>query len=116
MPRKAASTKPWFVNQSLATAWVSDPYPVDYDLVVGITMDVTGVTSNSGQFVVQASNDNLSWYPLDVYPAIFVGNVNSSFDIHLHSVPYRWLRMTFTPGGISPNGVASSIISAKSEC
>jgi hypothetical protein len=116
LPRKAASVKPWFVNQPLSTEWFSDPYAIDYDLVVGITMDVSGVTSNEGRFFVQASNDNSSWYDLNVYPAIFVGNVNNSFNIHLHSVPYRWLRMHFVPAGISPDGVASSIISAKSEC
>jgi hypothetical protein len=115
MPRKAASVKYLFENQSLATAFTSVSYPVDYQTVVGITMDVVGVTDNVGQFFVQASNDDISWYTLNVSPPIQLTNIADALDIHLHSLPYRWVRMIFTPAGTSPNGSVSAIISAKSE-
>jgi hypothetical protein len=116
MPSKATSIKPWFTDQSLSTSFTSDSYPVDYQALIGITMDVVGLTTNSGQFYVQASNDNISWYTLNVSPNITLTNINDSFDIHLHGLPYRFIRMTFTPAGPTPDGSVSAIISAKAVC
>jgi hypothetical protein len=116
VPRKAASSKPWFTNQSLSVAWSSEPYNLDYQSLVGITMSTAGVTSNQGTFVLEASNDLVTWYTLDVKPPMVLANVDNDFEIHLSVFPYRYGKMTFTPSGVSPDGVISSIISAKAEC
>lgn len=114
-------TRPYLVAtaQSLGSAFQTLPMSVDYLDNVGIILDAKSVTTNSGNFAVQVrfkvvetgQFSNWGTLTLDVIPTL--ANASVAIAINLNQIPFSEFRVTFTPGGGTPNGTVDVWLSAR---
>ena len=111
--KKIISPYKIFNATSLASSAISIVTQVTGIDNVGITLSTTGVTTNTGAFVVEASIDGMTFIDLGVIPTLVLSNVDNNFIINLNQVPFVAIRVRFTPGGGTPNGVVTGYITGK---
>ena len=89
----------------------------------GITINTTGVTSNTGTFKVQGTNNDVydsmgntlatqpTWFDLGV--AVTLAGADITFEPNINQFPWRYLRIVFTAVGGSGNGTVEGIFKGK---
>lgn len=92
---------------------------------VGITLNTSAVTTNTGTFTVEGTNDNpynmdgstktsgVVWFNIPVSPTMVLANANATFEPDLNQVPWAYLRVKFVPAGGTPNGTVVGTICGK---
>lgn len=101
---------------SLAVPWTSAYVNAQNLDSIGIIIITNGVTTNTGQFIVEGNNDinaSLGWKPLDVDPPMLLFNDDAGMDINLNGYPYAFFRVSFVPGGPTPNGNVTIFVMGK---
>lgn len=110
---------------SLAVEQVTPAFDIRWHDNIGIQLDTTGVTTNTGTFYVEATNQNpfnadgsqvssvISWEALDVEPVNTLTNTDAKFRINANQVPFGFIRVHFVPAGDTPNGTVIGILVAK---
>lgn len=111
-------------GQSLAAGFQSSPINIDYMDNIGIIIDASSVTDNTGTFTVEArakdpaTNATSSWVNLPLSNGSTVApptlaDADASFDVFLYNVPYSEFRIVFSAAGGTPDGVADVWIESK---
>jgi hypothetical protein len=100
---------------SLASSFSSESYEMRYLYSAGIIISCTGVTHNTGSFIIEASNDKIKWVDMGVSPTMKLADTSKDFLCSIDKIPFDQIRITFTPGGATPNGTASATIVGKAE-
>jgi hypothetical protein len=98
---------------SLAASFSSEPVTIQYLDNIGITLQCTGITANTGSFRIECSVDGDLWVDIGVTPSISLANTNDNIIINLSQLPFSKLRVAFTPAGSTPNGVVVGYITGK---
>lgn len=111
---------------SLATDQFGPAFAVKFHDNIGFTLDTAGVTSNTGTFFIEATNENpfdsmgrpkvpaiTSWEALDVEPVNILAGADAKFRVDLNQVPFAYIRCHFVVAGSTPNGTVVGRIQAK---
>lgn len=111
---------------SLAVEQFGPAFAVKFHDNIGFTLDTTEVTTNTGTFFFEATNENpfdsfgrpkvpaiTSWEALDVSPASTLADADAKFRADLNQVPFAYIRVHFIPAGGTPNGTVVGRIQAK---
>lgn len=102
--------------KSLASSFQTDPTDIKYMHNVGYTIACSGVTSNTGEFKVEArikeSETSYSdWMELEFSTPIQLTNADKDIIINLNQLPFSQVRLTFTDS--AGDGVCDIFVSAK---
>jgi hypothetical protein len=110
--------------QSLSASFNSAVFRVKYLDNIGINIDCTGVTSNTGTFAIQhrivkealpsESTFKSSWATLTLDAVPTLAGASTVFFVNLNQVPPGEIRVAFTAAGGSPNGSCDIWLSATS--
>jgi hypothetical protein len=108
-----------FWNGQSLSATVHGP-PISMHILdnAGLTLNTSNVTSNTGTFKVEGTNDE----PLDsfgnqlaVQPVWFdigvsgltLANTDATLEPNINQFPWKFLRVSFAPAGVGPNGTVT---------
>lgn len=123
MPKGILTYKFWD-GASLAATIHSRPISMNLLDNAGITLNTSAVTANTGSFIVEATDDEVfnfdgsakssgvTWIDIGV-PAMTLANVNAGFAPNVNQFPWKYLRVSFTPAGGTPNGTVVGILQGK---
>lgn len=114
MPKRVILPHTLETTKSLASSFSTAAVSVRYTDNVGVYIKTASVTSNTGSFIIEGTIDGVNWFDFGVSPSMTLAGANTSFAVNLNQVPFDQVRVSFTPGGGSPNGTAAIEIMAKS--
>lgn len=105
--------------KSLASSFTTTEFNVESVDNVGFIISTSGVTANTGTFVIQKryqAKDNpvnvTSW--ANVGSTLVLANANAVAELTINQTVPCQLRISFTPGGGSPNGTCAITMAATS--
>lgn len=102
---------------SLASSFNTSQTNIDYQDHVGLIIQTSGVTANTGQFNIQVllqppGGTASSWATLTgLVPAL--ANADLLWAVALNWLPFSAVRVSFAPGGGGPNGTVQIWLEAK---
>ena len=103
-------------GQTLGSSFQTDLTDIKYMHNVGYAISCTGVTSNTGEFKVEArikidENEYSSWMELEFSTPIQLTDADKDIIINLNQLPFNQVRLTFTD--TAGDGVCDVFVSAK---
>lgn len=103
-------------DQSLASNFQTSAYEIEMIDNVGLTIETSGVTDNTGTFAVQVrirENENIvsGWVSLTLSSVPTLANADDSFFVSLNQLPPCEIRVTFTAAGGTPDGTCDIFFS-----
>lgn len=114
MPKRVVLPYDLEAAKSLATSFSTAAVSVRYTDNVGVYIKTASVTANTGTFLIEGTIDGTNWFDFGVSPGLILGDADAEFAVNLNQVPFDQVRVSFTPGGGSPDGTAQITIMAKS--
>jgi hypothetical protein len=79
-----------------------------------IVINCTGITTNTGAFTAETSNDGVLWIPLDIDSAMTLTGSDHIFYLTIMGLNSDLLRLSFTPAN-ADGGVVTATLEAKAE-
>jgi hypothetical protein len=121
--KKSLFTKFWS-GVSLAVEQFGRPFDVRWLDNLGPTLDTSGVTTNTGTFFYEGTDENpfnmdgsiktlTSWQAIDVTPVNTLVNADIKFRPDINQFPFAYFRVHFVPGGGTPNGTVTGYMQGK---
>lgn len=104
---------------SLAASFSTSPMNVDFLDNVGIIIDATNVTDNTGTFDVQVrfkdpkSGEVSGWGSLTLDTVPTLADASAVLVVNLNQIPFSEFRISFTAAGAVPDGSANIWFSAR---
>lgn len=106
-------------DADLSADYVSDPFTVKTLDNIGILIEVTGVTDNTGTFEVQkryksAKNEGTytDWVTITFSTGLTLGDADTTHEFFMRQINPCQLRVKFTAAGGTPDGIANIYVSA----
>ena len=104
------------VDKSMGSNFETDPIKVDTADNIAFWINTSGVTDNTGDFVVQVRpyRNSVSfgeWTDLTLSSAIQLANADINHHVNLNQLPNCQIRLKFTAAGGTPNGTCNIWIS-----
>lgn len=114
MGNKSVIEKQLYAAQSLAASFTSDWIAVKNTPLIGLTLEVTGVTNNDGSFAIQAKNDpspSATPFNVDLDDPMTLADANNTF---LCDLAWKWsyFRLKYTKGSGTQDGALTCWLKA----
>jgi len=114
MPKRVVLPYDLETTKSLASSFSTAAVSVRYTDNVGVYVKTSSVTANTGSFIIEGTIDGTNWFDFGVSPGLVLVDADAEFAVNLNQVPFDQVRVSFTPGGGSPDGTVKIAIMAKS--